>query len=196
MADGARIREGRRRETARRITLCAQTLTRDHGLDGFTMDGLAEAVGVSRRTLFNYFPGKIDAVLGDPFVLRDDHLAQFRAGGPTGDLVTDLGELGTTVLDQFEYTPEQARLGREVFKAEPRLIGLVHQRFEHLAEQLETEIAAREREQHDPRRARVAVRLIAVLFGLSLDRFIAEPGGGELIDHYAEYLQVTRALFH
>ena len=38
----------------------------EHGLDGFTMEQLAERVGVSRRTLFYYFPAKDDAVLGGP----------------------------------------------------------------------------------------------------------------------------------
>lgn len=39
-------------------------LTLERGLAGFTMQELADAAGVSRSTLFNYFPGKVDAVLG------------------------------------------------------------------------------------------------------------------------------------
>ena len=62
-----RSRADRRQRMLHRITLTAQRLTDERGLDGFTMDDLAEAVDVSRRTLFNYFPGKVDAVLGpDP----------------------------------------------------------------------------------------------------------------------------------
>ena len=56
--------------TSERITLCAQVLADEHGLDGFTMDELATAADVSRRTLFNHFPGKVDAVLGAPGVAR------------------------------------------------------------------------------------------------------------------------------
>ena len=59
------LREQKRWETSRRITLCAQRLTDAHGIDGFTMDELADAAEVSRRTLFNYFPSKTDAVLGE-----------------------------------------------------------------------------------------------------------------------------------
>ena len=55
---------------------------------------LAEAAGVSRRTLFNYFPGKLDAVLGDSPELSDQVLARFRARGAGSNLVNDLRELG------------------------------------------------------------------------------------------------------
>ena len=37
------LREQKRWDTSRRITLCALRLTDQHGLDGFTMDDLAEA---------------------------------------------------------------------------------------------------------------------------------------------------------
>ena len=47
-------RERKRRETADRITACAQELTEARGLDGFTMEDLAAEAHVSRRTRFNY----------------------------------------------------------------------------------------------------------------------------------------------
>ena len=47
----------RRERTLAMIVQRARELTDRHGLDGFTMDDLAEAAGVSRRTLFNYVPG-------------------------------------------------------------------------------------------------------------------------------------------
>ena len=96
----ATTRAGRRRATAYRISVCARSLTEQHGLDGFTMEDLAEAAGVSRRTLFNYFPGKVDAVLGkyktaggfEPY----DKLApedRNRLKGPVTALAEDLSTL-------------------------------------------------------------------------------------------------------
>ncbi len=35
-----------------------------YGLNGFTIEQLCEDVGVSRRTFFNYFPSKEDAIIG------------------------------------------------------------------------------------------------------------------------------------
>jgi len=82
MSRSATTRSGRRQETSYRISQCAQRLTEDRGLDGFTMDELAEAAGVSRRTLFNYFPGKVDAVLGEAPHISEEALAEFRARDP------------------------------------------------------------------------------------------------------------------
>ena len=43
-----------------------ERLADDRGFDGFTMDELAAAAAVSRRTLFNHVSGKLEAVLGPP----------------------------------------------------------------------------------------------------------------------------------
>ena len=86
-------------ETAHHISACSQLLADERGFDGFTMEELAEAAGVSRRTLFNYFPGKADAVLGEPPRRPGrSSLEEFRNGGPHHDLVKDLGVLAHSVL--------------------------------------------------------------------------------------------------
>ena len=46
------------------IIAAAQRLSVNCGYSGFTIDDLAEAVGVSRRTLFNHVSSKEEAVLG------------------------------------------------------------------------------------------------------------------------------------
>ena len=73
------------------------------------MEQLAEQVGVSRRTLFNYFPGKDDAILGGPPVLGEEQLDEFSAGGPTGNLVDDLAAVVFAILDD---DPGPARTSR------------------------------------------------------------------------------------
>lgn len=76
-------RERRRRKTYAALTTHARTLTADRGLNGFTIEELCEEVGVSRRTFFNYFATKEDAVLGaksaDPI---KPYAAGFLASGP------------------------------------------------------------------------------------------------------------------
>lgn len=54
----------------KRITVAlireARRLTESVGLAGFTVEEVCEAVGISRRTFFNYFSTKDDAVIGIP----------------------------------------------------------------------------------------------------------------------------------
>lgn len=44
------------------IVEAARTLATEHGADGFTVEGVASAAGVSRRTVFNHFAG-VDQLL-------------------------------------------------------------------------------------------------------------------------------------
>ncbi|MEN0128061.1 MAG: TetR/AcrR family transcriptional regulator [Brevundimonas sp.] len=45
------------------IASTALALANEHGLDGFTLDDLARAAGISRRTFFNHFASKEEAVV-------------------------------------------------------------------------------------------------------------------------------------
>lgn len=56
------LRAAKRRITAHALSRTAFELTRERGLDGFTLEELAEHAGVSRRTFANYFSCKEEAV--------------------------------------------------------------------------------------------------------------------------------------
>lgn len=164
MSESATLRERRRLETERRITVCAQRLTDRHGLDGFTLDDLAGDAEVSRRTLFNYFPSKIDAVLGNPPDLPPSVLATFQAGGPHGHLVDDLGELAAVILTSKALTREEMERGRRIVMSTPRLIMAVHERFEQLVGEFVELILAREGREFGADRARLLIRLLVAIF--------------------------------
>lgn len=57
-------RDRKRAQTFRRIHDAAVELTTRDGLAAATVTAIAQRAGVSRRTFFNYFPCKEDAVLG------------------------------------------------------------------------------------------------------------------------------------
>ncbi|WP_426565333.1 TetR/AcrR family transcriptional regulator [Angustibacter sp. McL0619] len=160
-----------------RIHTCAQQLAEQHGLDGFSMDDLAEAADVSRRTLFNYFAGKDDAVLGDPLELDPELTDRFVAGGPTGHLVDDMVALIETTFDAGEINRDEVARARRLLATEPRLMAAAHQRFAAIGAEVVELIAAREGDRHDPAQARVVVHVLAVLFDLALTAFIADPHG-------------------
>lgn len=188
------MREGRRQATAYRISVCAQKLTEDRGLEGFTMDELAGSAEVSRRTLFNYYPGKIDAVLGAAPELSEEALEQFRSRGPGSNLVSDLRELARELMDAQEFSREDVARVRRILLVNPRLLASAHDRFLVVTGQIVEEIRAREGAAFDEQRAQVAVRLLACLFDAALDRFLVDPHDGPLTDAYDDVLQAARHL--
>lgn len=75
-ADRSRVtplREQHRQDTRRHIVAAARDLFQSTGYAGTTMEAVAERAGVSRATLFNYFPGKQSLLL--PFAA---HLVRTR----------------------------------------------------------------------------------------------------------------------
>ncbi|WP_241172533.1 TetR/AcrR family transcriptional regulator [Burkholderia gladioli] len=57
------LREQKQRETRLRIAETGLQLFLAHGYEGTTLDAVAEAAGISRRTFFSYFRSKDDIVL-------------------------------------------------------------------------------------------------------------------------------------
>ncbi|TWH77185.1 TetR family transcriptional regulator [Azomonas agilis] len=57
------LRERKRRETSQRIAETALQLFLTHGYNSTTLDAVAEAAGISRRTFFSYFKSKEDIIL-------------------------------------------------------------------------------------------------------------------------------------
>lgn len=57
------LRERKRRETLQRITDAGMSLFIQQGYDATTLDQIASAAGISRRTFFHYFKSKDDILL-------------------------------------------------------------------------------------------------------------------------------------
>lgn len=175
----------RREQTARTISLCAQRLADEHGLDGFTMDQLAEEAGVSRRTLFNYFPGKIDAVLGPDEPPDRELVAPFAANGPTGDLVEDIRLMVFGYLESKEADAETMARFRRLIRSDARIMHAVHGRLEQATAHFTELIAERESADADSRRIRITARLLLALFDIALEGFVDDPDTG-LAHHFNE----------
>ena len=188
------LRTGKRELTAHRITTTAQRLALEHGLDGFTMEQLAEQVGVSRRTLFNYFPGKDDAILGGPPVLGAEQLDEFSAGGPTGNLVDDLAAVVFAILEDDPGTREDVARGRQVMLANPRLIALAHQRLQECVESCMVYIEKREDDSFVRARVDVALALVIACFHLAMDRYLDDDVESDLATLFHESLGTAREL--
>lgn len=204
-------RERRRRETELALVSEARQLTADVGLAGFTLEQLCERAGVSRRTFFNYFASKEDAVLGMG-LHRHDHDAEaaFLAGGtaegaisPT--LLDDLAALVSARWAAMDIAPESIAELITAVEREPRLLPRV---LAHAAEMERTDARLIERRDGLPEgdlRAHVAAQLIGAIARDTAAAFLgAGPGEAPPPTHnpgrtygelYAERLAAARELF-
>lgn len=169
-------------------------LTDEHGLDGFTMEDLAALAGVSRRTLFNYFPGKLDAVLGEWPALDDDDVDEFRAGGPEGDLLLDLRTLVLPLLGDTTVDRETLSMSRRVLQGNPRLMVAIHERYEQISTDVVDHIVAREGSAFGKANAKVAVTILAALFDGALNAFIDDSRSRAFTHHFDQTLRTARTL--
>lgn len=73
------LREEKKRYTRQQILLVSAQLFTDQGFEGTRMDDIAREAGVSRTTLFNYFPSKDEIVLAMAGSFEQQFPARIRA---------------------------------------------------------------------------------------------------------------------
>jgi AcrR family transcriptional regulator len=94
------LRERKKRETRRALTQAALELFVERGYDETTLADIAEAAGVSTRTIFSYFPSKED-ILFCPMSEMSTSLAEALAARPAGmDALATLREFILAAVDQ------------------------------------------------------------------------------------------------
>lgn len=105
MAETVAQRPGRPPGTSRReVTRAALELFAERGFEETTVDDIADALGVSRRTLFRYFASKNDMVWGD----FDWVLARLRSCLDATGREEPLHEaLGRAVVESNRYEDDQ-----------------------------------------------------------------------------------------
>ena len=179
--DEGGLRERKRTATRSAITAVARTLTAANGVNGFTVEQLCEQVGISRRTFFNYFPAKEDAILGSPADdIPEDLIRRFIDGGKPhapGRLSDTLGvafvDLAVGMVERMALSRADMSLLKEAVSAEPRLI----QKAMHISKEADDEfarmIAAREGLGQQDVRVQAAVAVFGALVQRAGMRFFA-----------------------
>lgn len=92
------------------LSALALRLFLERGFDETTVDDIADAAGIGRRTLFRYFPSKNDLPWGDfdgLLAMMRDHLAALPTGLPL------MEALRLAVIEFNRFPPEQLPLHRE-----------------------------------------------------------------------------------
>jgi AcrR family transcriptional regulator len=80
------VRERVRRALQKEIAEAAQRLFVERGYEGTTIDDIADAVGMSRRSVFRYFPTKEDIIVGKFEFVAEDMVSVIR-GRPVDEPV-------------------------------------------------------------------------------------------------------------
>jgi len=164
------------RQTAANLTSVSRRLTAERGLSGFTIEEVCDAVGVSRRTFFNYFASKEDAVLGaNPEEEFRRFGEQFVARGASswpdvlGDLIAlAIEHIESDDLDPREHTDLMAALERE-----PRLLARFMGITRDRDRQFRALIANRQGVDGDDPRVFATVSVLGSLMKSSADNFVA-----------------------
>jgi AcrR family transcriptional regulator len=139
----AGLRERKKQATRRALHEAALRLVAERGLDGVSVDDIAERAGVSPRTFFNYFPAKDDAVLGLDETASRRQVAAFLAR-PAGE--SPLQALRAVARDQAAEIAGETDLWPlrlRVIDAHPVLIGRLAASFGEAERVLAEAIAQR-----------------------------------------------------
>jgi len=183
--------------TASHLTQQSRRLTAERGLHGFTLEELCEIVGISRRTFFNYFRSKEDAVIGIDEVdelqrLADDFMRRGSRGWPA--VIDDIIEIAVeharaTGLGMSDHADLMAAVGRE-----PRLLARFVDISREREDQLTQLAAAREGVPASDLRARASIQLIAAVLRTASNSLFDPKGDCDFADALLDSLAAIRTV--
>ncbi|MEW1950579.1 TetR family transcriptional regulator [Pseudarthrobacter sp902506025] len=197
------LRERKRAATRGAITSAARTLTAERGLNGYTVEEVCEAAGISRRTFFNYFPTKEDAIIGHADDdIPSDIIEEFVAGGagsPAGQisptLFRDLVTLSLRLAEDMSASEEDTRQLIGVVRKEPqlilRIIGVTEQREAQFAR----DVARREGVAADHPVVQMAVVLLSTIARKSSMAYFSDGNTRSYPDLLLENISAASVLF-
>ncbi|MDX5565927.1 TetR/AcrR family transcriptional regulator [Streptomyces sp. ID05-04B] len=119
------LRERTRQAVRREITEAANALFIERGYETTTIDDIAAAVGMSKRSVFRYFPTKEDLVVGKVDYLAEEMLQGLRArpaGEPVWQSLRAIFDLLVPHVDDLDKDSVAAPIQRVIFNT-PNLLG-------------------------------------------------------------------------
>ncbi|MFT3661864.1 MAG: TetR/AcrR family transcriptional regulator [Gordonia sp. (in: high G+C Gram-positive bacteria)] len=129
MQDCDGVRDRKRADTSRRIHEAAVELALRDGLTAATVSDIAERADISRRTFFNYYPSKEDAVLGiqEPKIPRQALETFLRPPAPDDEARRDrvLQAVHLTMATMASVGPRTSPQVRRIVTAHPELVDRV-----------------------------------------------------------------------
>ena len=151
-------REQKREETRRRLMREGQRLFGEQGFDRTTVDEIAAAAGVSRRTFFHYFDSKEDVVLSRHDDFERALLDAIRTAPPEAPLLGVVEQAVTAALQSFDA--EEGRLLERLKRETPALGARDHGKYERLERSIAGALAERSGTSPDDLRTRLDAMLV------------------------------------
>ncbi|WP_211877605.1 TetR/AcrR family transcriptional regulator [Pseudarthrobacter albicanus] len=196
------LRGRKRAATRTAITAVARSLTAERGLNGYTVEEVCERAGISRRTFFNYFPSKEDAIIGHaddafPADVVEDFLRG--AASPPGEisatLFQDLVTLMLRMSERMSSSEEETRQLIRVIQKEPQLMLRVIGVSEEREADFSRLLAAREGVPPDHPVVRMAVALVGGIARKSSMAYFSAGNTRPYRDLLLENIAAARTLF-
>ncbi|SEH03170.1 transcriptional regulator, TetR family [Nonomuraea solani] len=121
-ADELGRRDRKKLETRAALEQAALTLVAERGLAGVTVEDIAEAVDVSSRTFFNYFPSKEDALIGPSPASAAELREKLEAMPADIPVLEALRRMSRAEAERVQERREQWLLRLKVFEQNPSLL--------------------------------------------------------------------------
>lgn len=191
------IRERTRRLAQTELTSVAQDLFVAQGYDGTTVDQIAAAAGMSKRTFFRYFPSKDDLVIGK-YDLFADRMAEALDERPADEPVWEsLRRVFDITLDYVQDDHQRARNNAmdEIVRSTPQLYARYLEKMQRVQELLIGRVSARlnvrDDDPSDPRAAAIVGAAFACMQAARQAWFASDRS-----DAFGDYLDTAMKTIH
>jgi AcrR family transcriptional regulator len=188
MAEQGR-REQKREETRRRLTRAGQRLFAEQGFEGTSVDEIAAAAGVSRRTFFHYFGSKEDVVLSRHDDFERALLDAIRTAPPAEPILRVAEQAAIAALESFDA--EEARLIEQLKRDTPALRTRDHGKYERLERAIAGALAERAGTAPDDLRTRLDAMVVAGVLRVGGEGWLRASAAGVPIQDYVRQVVAT-----
>jgi len=184
------------RDTASRLTAVTRRLTAERGLAGFTIEEVCDEVDVSRRTFFNYFASKEEAIFGADQAEEMRQVFEGFIAKPAGwdHVLDDLVELIITHAPLVDHDAVAHVTFMAALEREPQLLQRIMGTTRERERQAISMVAEREGVDVDDPRAQAAVGILTALLKNTGEQFLAADNTRDFSDILTSSLAVFRAV--
>lgn len=137
------LQEKKREVVRQEISRAAWLLFANRGYEATTVDEIARAAGVGRRTFFRYFSSKEDVVVGTTDALAEDFLAAFSTRPRDEAPIESIRHALRAVLEPRLADPREGRAILKLLRESPTLRRAMLERHARMEERLAALVARR-----------------------------------------------------